>query len=154
MNMKMRRKAVASLAALVLIVGISVFAQVNRPYHNGSVWNIAFIRIKPGMDTAYMNYLAGSWKTEQEAQKKDGNILSYKVMSVEGLTPGDWNLMLMTEYKNLATMEANEDKAEAVAQRVIGNDEKQMQGYKDRSEIREVLGGRLAREIILEPKGR
>ena len=154
MNMRMRRKAVASLAALVLIVGISVFAQVNRPYHNGSVWNIAFIRIKPGMDTAYMNYLAGNWKTEQEAQKKDGNILSYKVMSVEGHTPGDWNLMLMTEYKNLATMEANEDKAEAVAQRVIGNDEKQMQGYKDRSEIREVLGGRLAREIILEPKAR
>ena len=154
MNMKMRRKAVASLAALVLIVGISVFAQVNRPYHNGSVWNIAFIRIKPGMDTAYMNYLAGNWKTEQEAQKKDGNILAYKVMSVEGHTPGDWNLMLMTEYKNLATMEANEDKAEAVAQRVIGNDEKQMQGYKDRSEIREVLGGRLAREIILEPKAR
>ena len=154
MNMRMRRKAVASLAALVLIVGISVFAQVNRPYHNGSVWNIAFIRIKPGMDTAYMNYLAGNWKTEQEAQKKDGNILAYKVMSVEGHTPGDWNLMLMTEYKNLATMEANEDKAEAVAQRVIGNDEKQMQGYKDRSEIREVLGGRLAREIILEPKAR
>ena len=154
MNMRMRRKAVASLAALVLIVGISVFAQVNRPYHNGSVWNIAFIRIKPGMDTAYMNYLAGNWKTEQEAQKKDGNILAYKVMSVEGHTPGDWNLMLMTEYKNLATMEANEDKAEAVAQRVIGNDAKQMQGYKDRSEIREVLGGRLAREIILEPKAR
>jgi len=27
-----------------------------------------------------------------------------------------------------------------------------MQGYKDRSSIREVLGTRLAREIILEPK--
>ena len=62
--------------------------------------------------------------------------------------------MLMTEYKNLASMEANEDKSEAVAQKVIGNDEKQMQGYKDRLEIREVMGNRLAREVILEPKGR
>jgi hypothetical protein len=106
------------------------------------------------METAYLNYLAGSWKAEQEAQKKDGNILSYKVMSVEGHTPGEWNLMLMTEYKNLATMEANEDKADAVAQRVIGNDEKQRQGYKDRSEIRDVMGDRLAREVILEPKSR
>ena len=106
------------------------------------------------MDVAYMNYVAGSWKAEQEAQKKDRNILSYKVMSVEGHTPGEFNLMLMTEYKNLATMEANEDKSEAVAQRVVGNDEKQMQGYKDRLEIREVLGIRLAREVILEPKGR
>ena len=49
---------------------------------------------------------------------------------------------------------AGEDKAEAVAQRVVGNDEKQMQGYRERLEIREVMGARLAREIILEPKSR
>ena len=152
MNIK-RNALVGSLAVGLLILGISVYAQVNRPYHNGTVWNIAFIRIKPGMDTAYLNYLAGSWKAEQEAQKKEGNILSYKVLSVEGHTPGEFNLMLMTEYKNLATMEANQDKAQAVVQRVIGNDEKQMQGYKERLEIREVMGNRLAREIILEPKG-
>ena len=152
--MKTKRIAVGSFAVVLLIAAISVFAQINRPYHNGSVWNIGFIRIKPGMDTAYMNYVAGQWKAEQEAQKKDGNILSYKVLSVEGHTPGEWNLTLMTEFKNLATMEASEDKAEAVAQKVIGNDEKQMQGYEDRSKIREVMGNRLAREIILEPKSR
>ena len=60
--------------------------------------------------------------------------------------------MLMTEYKDLATMEAGEDKADGLAQKVIGTDEKQMLGSKDRSEIREVMGNRLAREIILEPK--
>jgi hypothetical protein len=152
--MKIRRIAVGSLAVVLVIAAVSVFAQINRPYHNGSVWNIAFIRIKPGMDTAYMNYLAGSWKAEQEAQKKDGNIVSYKVMSVEGHTTGEFNLMLMTEYKNLATMEANEDKAEAVAQKVVGNDEVQMKGYNDRLAIREVIGDRLAREVILEPKSR
>jgi len=43
---------------------------------------------------------------------------------------------------------------DAVSQKVGGNDEKQMQGYKDRLEIREVMGNRLAREISLEPKGR
>lgn len=152
--MNMKRAAVTLLATAVLVVGISAYAQVNRPYHNGAVWNISFIRIKPGMDAAYLNYLAGQWKAEQEAQKKDGNILSYKVLSVEGHTSGEFNLMLMTEYKSLASMEANEDKADAVAQRVVGNDEKQMQGYKERLEIREVMGDRLAREIILEPKNR
>jgi len=152
--MKRRNLLIASLLVALLIVGVSVYAQVNRPYRNGSVWNVSFIRIKPGMDTAYMNYIAGQWKSEQEAQKKDGNILSYKVLSVEAHTPGEWNLMLMTEYKSLAAMEANEDKAEAVAQRVVGNDERQMQGYRERLEIREVMGARLAREIILEPKSR
>jgi hypothetical protein len=150
--MKFKRTLIGSVVLLMLIVGISVYSQVNRPYRNASVWNIAFIRIKPGMDTAYMNYLAGPWKANQEAAKKEGLILSYKVISTEGHTPGDWNVMLMTEYKDLASMEANEDKADALAQKMVGNDEKQMQGYKDRSEIREVMGDRLAREIVLEPK--
>jgi hypothetical protein len=152
--MKLKRTFIGSLVFLVLIVGLSVFAQVNRPYRNGSVWSIAFIRIKPGMETAYLNYLAGPWKANQEAAKKEGLILSYKVISAEGHTPADWNVMLMTEYKDLATMEANEDKGDALAQKMVGNDEKQMQGYKDRLEIREVMGDRLAREIVLEPKGK
>ena len=37
-------------------------------------------------------------------------------------------------------------------QKVVGNDDAQMQGYKERSEIREVIGARLAREVVLEPK--
>ena len=49
-------------------------------------------------------------------------------------------------------MEANEPKADAMAQRVVGDDQKQMQGYKDRADMREVLGERLAREIVLEPR--
>jgi hypothetical protein len=152
--MKLKRIFIGSLVLLALIVGVSVFAQVKRPYHNGSVWSIAFIRMKPGMETAYLNYLAGPWKTEQEASKKEGLILSYRVVGAEGHSPTDWNLMLMTEYKDLATMEANEDKGDALVQKVIGNDEKQMQGYRDRSEIREVMGDRLAREIVLEPKNK
>lgn len=150
--MKNKKILVGGFVLLLLIVGASVIAQVSRPYRNGSVWSISFIRIKPGMDTAYMNYLAGSWKTEQEALKKEGLSLSYKVMSVEGHTPGEFNLMLMTEYKDLATMEAGEDKADALGQKVVGNDQAQMQGYKERAEIREVMGSRLAREIVLEPK--
>jgi len=152
--MNLRRMVISSIALMVLIVGVSVYAQVNRPYHNGSVWNIAFIRMKPGMETAYLDYLAGPWKANQEAAKKEGLILSYKVITTEGHNPGDWNVMLMTEYKDLATMEANEDKGDALAQKVVGPDEKQRQGYKDRLEIREVMGDRLAREIRLEPKTR
>ncbi len=150
--MNKKRIVFGVIAAAVLIASVSVYAQMNRPYHNGTVWTVAFIRIKPGMDVAYMNYLASSWKAEQEAQKKEGNIISYKVLSVEGHSPADFNLMLMTEYKSLTAMEANEDKAEAVAQKVVGNDEAQMKGYNDRLAIREIIGDRLAREIILEPK--
>jgi hypothetical protein len=64
----------------------------------------------------------------------------------------DWNLMLMVEYKDLASVEANEDKVDALLQKMFGGDEKVMQGYKERTDIREVMGTRLAREVILEPK--
>ena len=150
--MKNSRMLVGSLILVISVVAISALAQVKRPFHNGSVWNVSFIRMKPGMETAYLNYLAGPWKANQEAMKKEGLILSYRVLSTEGHTPGDWNIMLMTEYKNLATMEANEDKADQVVQTVVGDDEKQRQGYRDRLEIREVMGDRLAREIMLSPK--
>jgi len=139
-------------ASLAWAAALSVYAQVKRPYRNGSVWNVSMIRIKPGMDTAYLNYIATDWKRNQEAAKKEGLLLSYKVLVTEGHAPTDWNLLLMTEFKDLATMEANQDKADALAQKVVGDDQKQIQGYKDRSEIREVMGDRLAREIVLESK--
>ena len=57
--MKPNRIVITSLVALVLTLSIVVFAQVSRPYRNGSAWNIGYIRMKPGMESAYLNYLAG-----------------------------------------------------------------------------------------------
>lgn len=145
------RMLVISLIVLVLAVSVVVVAQVKRPFRNGSVWSISFIKMKPGMDNAYLNYVAGDWKREQEALKKDGQILSYKVITTEAHGSNDWNIMLMSEYKDLATMEADEAKADNLLQTVGGNDEKQMQGYRDRLQIREVLDVRTAREVVLEP---
>jgi hypothetical protein len=152
--MKLSRRIVVGALALSAVgaAALTVHAQVKRPYHDGTVWNVTFVRMKPGMDSAYLNYLASDWKRNQEAAKKEGLIVSYKILSTEAHSPDDWNLILMTETKDLASMEANQDKADALAQKMVGDDQKQMQGYKDRSEIREIMGIRQAREIVLEPK--
>ncbi len=152
MRHSVTRIVVVSVVILALALPIVSEAQAKRPFHNGSVWSVAFIRVKAGMDVAYLTYLAGEWKREQEAFKKEGIILSYKVLATEPHSPADFNLMLMTEYKDMTSMEASQEKADALAQKLFGDDQKQMQGYKDRLEIREVLGDRLAREIVLEPK--
>jgi hypothetical protein len=149
--MKKQRVLALALGLSLLLLGASVYAQMSRPTHNGSVYVLSFIRVVPGMNTAYDKYLASDWKKEQEALKAAGIILSYKVVSTEGHSPTDWNLMLMVEYKDMASMEANADKADALLQKTFSDDQV-MQGYKDRSQIREVLGTRLAREVILEPK--
>jgi hypothetical protein len=152
--MKLNRRIVVGALALSAVgaAALTVHAQVKRPYRDGTVWNVSFIRVKPGMDTAYLNYLASDWKRNQEAAKKEGLIVSYKVLSTEAHDSNDWNLILMTEVKDLTTLEATQDKADALSQKLVGDDQKQMQGYKDRSEIREIIGIRQAREIVLEPK--
>ena len=150
--MKRNLTLVCSLFVIMLTMSIVTSAQVNRPYHNGSVWIVGVIQVKPGMSTAYKNYLATDWKRNQEAMKKAGIILSYMVIQTESHSGTDWNMLLLTEYKDLATYEANQDKADNLGQTLVGNDAVQMQGYRDRSLIREVLGNRLARELKLEPK--
>jgi hypothetical protein len=148
-----RRRTLAGLVVLlVAVTSLTVYAQVKRPFRPGTAWNLAFIRMKPGMEAAYLNYVATTWKANQEAAKKEGLIVSYKVLTTEGHSPSDYNIILMTEYKDLATMEANEPKADALAQKLEGDDTKQMQGYKERAEIREIVGDRLAREMVLEPR--
>jgi hypothetical protein len=148
--------AVATLAAATLGLGSGLgvlpAAPDTQPYHNGSVWDVSFIKVKAGMDDAYLEYLSGQWKALHDAMKKEGLILSYKVITTESHSATDFDVMLMTEYKDMASMEANEDKFDAVAEKVVGDDQKQMQGYADRSQIRDVIGTRMAREIILEPK--
>ena len=146
-----RRRIFAGLVVLlVAVTSLSVYAQVKRPFRPGSVWNMAFIRMKPGMEVAYLNYVATTWKANQDAAKKEGLIVSYRVLTTEGHSPADYNIILMTEYKDLATMEANEPKEDALAQKTIGDDTKQMQGYEDRSKIREILSTRTAREVMLK----
>jgi hypothetical protein len=150
--MRNQRMLGICLVVCLLLLGASVYAQVIRPTHSGTVWQLSFIHVKPGMGSAYQKYLASDWKKQQEGLKAAGITLSYKVIETEAHSPNDWDLMLMIEYKDLATFEANEDKADAMLQKMVGGDEKVMQGYKERSEIRELLGQRLAREIILEPR--
>ena len=150
--MRTKRLLVAALTASLLLLAVTAYAQVRRTYRPGSVWTVAFIKMKPGMESAYLNYIATDWKREQEALKKDGQTLSYKVLTSEPHNPGDFNIILMTEYKDLATMEANDQKADDLTQKVTGNDDKQRQGYRERLEIREVLGDRLAREMVLESR--
>lgn len=151
-TMNKKRILLPLLILCTLLLGLSLYAQINRPFHHGSVFAVSFIQVKPGMDVAYLNYLTTDWKKEQEALKAAGITLSYKVLTTEGHSSTDWNLMLLTEYKDMATLEASEKKADTLGQKVVGTDEKQMQGYKDRLAIREVMGTRLAREVILSPE--
>jgi hypothetical protein len=152
--MRLIRTAVLVLSTALLLPALSTAQPAPaRPYHDGPVWNIVFIKVKPGVGLNYMNYLASDWKKEQEALKTAHLILDYKVIQTEAHAAGDWDLMLMSEFKDLATMEANADRIRATAMQALSVDDKKMiEGYKDRADWREIVGTRVAREVILSPK--
>ncbi len=145
------KHAVVCLVAICLLAAVAP-AQTAKPYHDGGVWQIQFIHAKAGMEDRYLRYIAGDWKREQEAMKKNGYILDYKVIATEAHNPGDFNVILMTQFKDLATMEANADKSDAMLAQMFGGQDKVEAGYQDRASYRDIVGGRLGREIILEPK--
>ena len=156
MNRNVTRSVLCVALVISLLCPLMALAQqaAAKPYHEGPVWDIAFIRAKPGMEDRYLRYLAEDWKREQEAMKKAGYILDYKVIVTEPHGPQDFNVMLMTEFKDLASLEANSEKAEALGQQLFGGQPKIESGYQDRASYREVLGDRLAREIVLAPKAK
>jgi hypothetical protein len=120
-----------------------------KPYHDGPVWDLDFVRPKTGMDDRYLRYLAEVWKPYQETMKRAGYIMDYKVIVTESHDPQDFSVILMTQFKDLATMEVNMAKIEAVGKKLPGAAESE---YAERDHWRDMIGGRVGREIILESK--
>ncbi len=142
-------KLTLALTVALLLLAVTVSGQIYRFYNPGSIWTITTIRIKIGMDPAYMQYLDGQFKKETDAQVKAGYMKSYKVLRTLD-DDSSWNLIILREYQNLGALEANAEKADALIRDQTGDDMKQMQGYEDRSKFREVLGTKTARELILK----
>jgi len=136
-------------SALAIAIASPVIAQVHKYFANGSVWTVTMIRMAPGMDQMYLQYLDGQFKKSEDAQIKAGFEKSYKILRAMD-DGGAWNLLILREYTSLAAIEANEDKADAVGQQTEGSDQVQMQGYQDRSKYREVVGTKYARELVLK----
>jgi hypothetical protein len=146
--MSMLKKALLA-GALAAAVTATVVAQVHKYYTPGTVWTVTMIKVASGMDQMYLQYLDGQFKKGEDAQVKAGLQKSYKILRTMD-DGGAWNLLILREYASLASLEANEEKSDALAQQTEGTDQAQMQGYQDRSKYREVVGTKYAREVILK----
>jgi len=144
----MLKKALLA-GALAAAVTATVVAQVHKYYTPGTVWTVTMIKVASGMDQMYLQYLDGQFKKGEDAQVKAGLQKSYKILRTMD-DGGAWNMLILREYASLASLEANEEKSDALAQQTEGTDQAQMQGYQDRSKYREVVGTKYARELILK----
>jgi hypothetical protein len=142
-------RTVLLIGVLTAIGAVPVIGQVHKYFSPGTVWTVTMIKMSPGMDQSYLQYLDGPFKKAEDAQIKAGFEKSYKILRTMD-DGGGWNLLILREYTNLASVEANTEKSDALSQQTDGTDQAQMQGYQDRSKYREVMGTKYARELILK----
>ena len=147
----MRHLMRVTLVVLSMSMSFAVAVQAeDAPYTEGSVVQMTFVRTRSGGDEKYMKFLDTTWKSLNEAAKKDGLILSYRVLGAPAMNRDDWNLCLVVEYKNMAALDGLESKFRALMEKQIGSMEKAEEQAGKREEIRDVLGEKLCREMILK----
>ena len=122
----------------------------DAPYTEGSVWQITMVRAKAGMSDDYLKGLAKNLKTILDEEKKQGLVLSYKILLGDAAAPGDFNIMNMVEYKNMAALDNLREKTDPIGLKITGGEQQIREGVLKRAEIRDIIGSKTMREITLK----
>jgi len=139
--MKLMRRVFCAAGALLSLTSVATTALADgRDYNDGPVINVAAIRTVDERFDDYMQWLATTYKKQQEAAKAAGLISSYRVLVVEARGPHDPDIYLVTEYKNWPALDHLGGKFDQVSAQVEGSVEKAAQSQSDRARIRTVLG--------------
>ena len=146
----MTKTLILSLSLTASSLAFSARAQDVRPYTDGPVTEMDYIRVEYGHFEEYVDWLNSTWKPTMEATKKAGLILDYKVVRATPRTPDQPNIFLMITYKNMAAALDKVVEQEEVAKKVIGTTEVQNKARVGRNQYRAVLGTEYVREIILK----
>jgi hypothetical protein len=142
----MKMTILLAIVTLFLASGV-VSAQGSKSYKNGSIWSVGLIKIKPGMKDDYLTGLKATWKAVNDEAIRQGLLVSYKILAGNSSSPEDWDLMLMQEYKDMATMEASQEKFEAISKKIVGGDEAMKTLMQNRVSMRDMYGNKLMREL-------
>ncbi len=140
----------SSLTIFILLTQLTVTAQTSKPYTEGPVWNVQFIKTKPGMGLLYLRNLNDGWIKIMKEAKMEGLILDYKVFSGLPGTRDDWDLMLMYELKNHAAEDGLSDKMETIRNKMYESEDAQQKSAVARNDLRELLGGKITQELIFK----
>jgi hypothetical protein len=136
-----QRFSVASTVLLVATFATLAYAD-GRNYTDGPVVSATAIKTMDGHFDDYMQWLATTWKKQQEAAKKAGIITKYQVLTAQPQGPNDPDIYLVVEYKNWAAFDGLGGKLDAVSVQIEGSLEKANQSQSERTKIRTVLGSK------------
>ena len=134
------------LSALVL--SAPAIAQLGTTYSEGPVTQVTYLKIEYGHFDEYVVWLNSTWKPLNEAKKKAGLIIDYRVYTASPRKPEEPNVIFMITYPTMAAFDRREEE-DAVAVEMIGSAKEQDEARIARSAYRKRLGTELIREVIL-----
>lgn len=140
----------ATFVAVLLSVSAMATAQEASVYSEGPVVDISYIKLKPGMFEAYMNWVATDRKAYMDELKKAGIILDWRVYGTQARSPSDPDLILTVTYRNMAAFDGLEARTDPIMARLAGSMQKANEMAVSRESMREVLGGQLIRELVIK----
>ena len=137
-------------AVCALTAASSAALADGRNWNDGPVINVSAIRTLDGHFDDYMKWLATGFKKQEDAAKKAGLILSYRVLVAEPRGPNDPDIYLVVEYKNWAALDGLGGKFDALASQTDGSPDKAAQASAERGKIRTILGSQTMQEALLK----
>jgi hypothetical protein len=140
----------AAFTALALLTAPTLASAEDPVYDKGPVWDFGQIKTVDGHFDDYMKWLAGPWQEQQEALKKAGYIVSYKVLLVADPRKDEPDIILATEYKNMAAFDVSTKEEYAMGEKIWGSLSKASQEQAARGAIRTIMGDMVVREAILK----
>ena len=144
----MKKSVLAAFLASSFLIGATVSAQVvQRVYDNGSVWTVGYYDVKPGQFNAYMKFLKEVVIPRMDFRKRAGDVLSYRVLSVANPRDTDPDVLVLTEYKNMAVFDRGPTYFDDMDREMAGSLEARQGQMVQLREMTEPRGSLMAREI-------
>jgi hypothetical protein len=101
----MRRTAIAfTILITIFILWIIDGSAQQRP----TIWAMDFVKTKDGHFDDYLKFNEANWRKARDEMKKQGTVLSYKVLTMPSAAQDEWDVLLMTEYADMKMYEARE----------------------------------------------
>jgi hypothetical protein len=148
------KKAITNFAfgIVLLLAGANMcFAQTDKPYTDGPVWNVQFVHSKPGMTMLYYKNLSEGWVKQMKAAKEAGYITDYKVLSAMASSENDWDLVLMYQVKNYAALDGMVDRMNTLSKKVFNADDDGLHTKAvARNDLRTLMGGKITQELVFK----
>lgn len=152
--MKQRTKVLAIATLLLLATQLLVAAwPPERSYEEGTVWQLIFIRTKPGMFDTYIENLNSNLRRELEVAVEKGFLVDYKIMQKWPAYPGDWDILIMEGYPNMAALDNFLEKWDEVDRAVFEALGERDEIILDLNSVRTMVGRVISRELAFKSSG-